>query len=993
LEAETRFRPDVFEWVCGMAKNLVIVESPAKAKTIGKYLGSDYVVEASIGHIMDLPKNDIGVELLHRTFEPTLIVSPGKEKVVDRLKKLAAKSDSVFLAADPDREGEAIAAHLKFQLMPSMKDKKKLRRVTFNEITKKAVKAAFEHTRDVDENLVDAQQTRRVLDRLVGYQISPLLWDKVKRGLSAGRVQTVALRLIVEREREINAFQAVEYWNIDAVLSPQKGGQEFTARMVGVQGLPIRVANGVDADGKEVFLSNALPDKGAVDEVMEQLERATWRVKSIEKKERRQNPRAPFTTSQLQQQAAGRLGFNVRRTMGVAQRLYEGIELGSEGTVGLITYMRTDSTNMSADAVAEIREWVNKKFGGKYVPEKANVYKSKKDAQEAHEAIRPTNVSFVPDEVRRYLSDEQYRLYKLIWERAVTSQMTAAVFDQTTVEIEAKAEAEALYDFRTTGSILKFDGWLRFDEETKKAKAARAAAEAQEKKQISQSADADDAESAKDSTSEESSADRRLPELKDGQGLERVRLDPQQKSTQPPPRFNEASLVKTLEEKGIGRPSTYASIINTIQERDYVKKLAQKLVPTEIGMVVTELLVKNFPYIFETGYTAQLEGELDAVEEGIEKWTDLLNGFYTHFEKELKVAETDMEDIKAMEQATNEICEKCGAPLILKWGKFGSFYSCSNFTKVKPITVAQGPLKKDPKAAVKKVLDTFSFPMYVKAMNEDVTESSAKVESKAELIEALQAAAGQGNKLVVEPESCDFTKENFAAKPDLNSPEAQDAEQEEEFCDNCGRTMVLRNGPWGPFMACPGYNEDPPCKTIRKLTQKVQTKPPVVLEEPCPKCGKPLLQRDGQYGEFIACSGYPKCKYVKQELLDVPCPKCGGEIAVRKNKRGDTFYGCTRYPKCDFTVNQKLVNETCPKCDSAYLVEYANADGTFLICPNNREALPKRRPRKGAKEEEVSTTPACSYEKKIGPPKVKEEPEERKRPDPDKTRPVVEAVA
>ncbi len=974
-----------------MAKNLVIVESPAKAKTIGKYLGSDYVVEASIGHIMDLPKNDIGVELKHRTFEPTLIVSPGKEKVVDRLKKLAAKSDSVFLAADPDREGEAIAAHLKFQLLPSIKDKSKLRRVTFNEITKKAVKAAFEHTRDVDENLVDAQQTRRVLDRLVGYQISPLLWDKVKRGLSAGRVQTVALRLIVEREREINAFQAVEYWNIDAVLSPSKGGQEFTARMVGVQGLPIRVSNGTDADGKEVFLSNALPDKGAVDEVMEQLERATWRVKSIEKKERRQNPRAPFTTSQLQQQAAGRLGFNVRRTMGVAQRLYEGIELGSEGTVGLITYMRTDSTNMSAEAVKEIREWVGKKFGEKYLPEKALIYKSKKDAQEAHEAIRPTNVGYVPDEVRRYLSDEQYRLYKLIWERAVTSQMMAAVFDQTTVEIEAKAEGT--YDFRTTGSILKFDGWLRFEEETKKAKAARAAAEVAEKKQVSQSADADDAESAKDSTSEESSADRRLPELKDGQGLEKVRLDPQQKFTQPPPRFNEASLVKTLEEKGIGRPSTYASIINTIQERDYVKKLSQKLVPTEIGMVVTELLVKNFPYIFETGYTAQLESELDAVEEGTEKWTDLLNGFYTHFEEELKVAEMGMEDIKAMEQKTNEICEKCGAPLILKWGKFGSFYSCSNFTKVKPVTVAQGALKKDPKAAVKKVLATFDFPMYVKAMNEDATESNTKVENKAGLIEALQAAAGQGNKLVVEPESCDFTKENFAAKPDLNSPEAQDAEQEEEFCDNCGRTMVLRNGPWGPFMACPGYNEDPPCKTIRKLTQKVQSKPPVVLEEACPKCGKPLLQRDGQYGEFIACSGYPKCKYVKQELLEVPCPKCGGEVAVRKNKRGDTFYGCTRYPKCDFTSNQKLVNETCPKCDSAYLVEYANSEGTFLICPNNREALPKRRPRKGVKEEEVSAAPNCSYEKKIGPPKVKEEVPDRRRPDPEKTRAVVEAVA
>jgi DNA topoisomerase-1 len=976
-----------------MAKNLVIVESPAKAKTIGKYLGSDYVVEASIGHIMDLPKNDIGVELKRRTFAPTLIVSPGKEKVVDRLKKLAAKSDAVFLAADPDREGEAIAAHLKFQLLPSMKDKSKLRRVTFNEITKKAVQAAFLHTRDIDENLADAQQTRRVLDRLVGYQISPLLWDKVKRGLSAGRVQTVALRLIVEREREINAFQPVEYWNIDALLSPassKDGSQQFTARMVGVAGRPVRVANGVDADGKELFLANALPDKPAVDEVMAQLEKATWTVRSIEKKERRQNPRAPFTTSQLQQQAAGRLGFNVRRTMGVAQRLYEGIELGSEGTVGLITYMRTDSTHMSADAVTEIRDWVNKKFGSSYLPATPNAYKSKKDAQEAHEAIRPTSIANVPDQIRRYLSDEQFRLYKLIWERAVTSQMTPAVFDQTTVDIAATAP-ELTCDFRSTGSILKFDGWLRFEEETRKARA-------EEKKQQAAEEDADSS----DSTSEEDSAGRRLPELAADQALACNKLDPQQKFTQPPPRFNEASLVKTLEEKGIGRPSTYASIINTIQERDYVKKLAQKLVPTEIGMVVTELLVKNFPYIFETGYTAQLESELDDVEEGKEKWTDLLNGFYDHFEKELHIAEHDMEDIKAMEQTTTEICDKCGAPLILKWGKFGSFYSCSNFTKAKPVTVALGPLKKDPKPILKKIVTAFHFPMHVKVMDGDRTESSVEVAAKPALLPALEHAAAHarelGLKLVVEADSCDFTKENFAAKPDLSAPGA-DAEQEEEACDNCGRTMVLRNGPWGPFMACPGYNDDPPCKTIRKLTQKVQSKPPVVLDEPCPKCGKPLLQRDGQYGEFIACSGYPKCKYVKQDILDVPCPKCGGEVAVRKNRRGDTFYGCTRYPKCDFTSNQLLVNQTCPKCDSAYLLELSNKDGTFLVCPNNREALPRRRPARNAKTPPADLTalpPECSFEKKIGPPRPKDptpEPRALTVPDPAKTRPLAEAAA
>jgi DNA topoisomerase-1 len=980
-----------------MAKNLVIVESPAKAKTIGKYLGSDYTVEASIGHIMDLPKNDIGVELVRRTFEPTLIISPGKEKIVDRLKKLAAKSDAVFLAPDPDREGEAIAAHLKFQLLPSVKDKSKVRRVTFNEITKKAVKAAFEHTRDVDENLVDAQQTRRVLDRLVGYQISPLLWDKVKRGLSAGRVQTVALRLIVEREAEINAFKPVEYWNIDAVLLPGKDGQEFTARMVGVNGEPIRVSNGTDAEGKEQFLANALPDKAAIDEVVGQLEKATWRVRSIEKRERRQNPKAPFTTSQLQQQAAGRLGFNVRRTMGVAQRLYEGIELGSEGTVGLITYMRTDSTRISPDAIAEIREWVGKKYGAKYLPETENVYKSKKDAQEAHEAIRPTSIALVPDQIRRYLSDEQYRLYKLIWERAVTSQMTPAVFDQTTVDIEAKAGSTA-YDFRTTGSILKFDGFLRFEEEAKKAKAARdAKAAAEEAKQRAQSADSE--ADAKDATSEESSADRRLPDLTAEQALTLSKLDPQQKFTQPPPRFNEASLVKALEEKGIGRPSTYASIINTIQERDYVKKMAQKLVPTEMGIVVTTLLVENFPYIFETGYTAQLESELDAVEEGTEKWTDLLNGFYGHFEKELNFAEKNMRDIKAMEEETDQVCEKCGAPLYLKWGKFGTFYSCANFSNEKPMSVSAAAWKKSEKDVLKKLTARFHHAtLIIKGTDSEGALRTVEVKDskdRKELEAALRLAMTDWKKVTVEPHSCDFTKENFVSKPDLAMPQTD--EQEEEFCDNCGRVMVLRNGPWGPFMACPGYNDDPPCKTIRKLTHKVQTKPPVQLDEPCPKCGKPLLQRDGQYGEFIACSGYPKCKYVKQELLDVPCPKCGGEIALRKNRRGDTFYGCTRYPKCDFTSNQKLVNQTCPRCESAYLLELSNDKGTFLVCPNNREKLPKRRPRKSkgaaAEVDETKLPPECHYEKKIGLPKPKAEPAELTKPDPEKTRPVVEAVA
>jgi DNA topoisomerase-1 len=925
-----------------MSKSLVIVESPAKAKTINKYLGDDYIVEASIGHIMDLPKNDIGVELDHLTFAPTLIVSPGKEKIVDRLKKLAAKADSVYLAPDPDREGEAIAAHLAMQLTPMLKPNATIQRVTFNEITQKAVKAAFLNARAVDENLVDAQQTRRVLDRLVGYQISPLLWDKVRRGLSAGRVQTVALRLIVEREREINAFQPVEYWTIDAALKTGKAG--FTARFTGIDGTPSRVLNAKDKDGKDTYLANALGTKAETEAVVAQLEKASWNVSTVERKERKRNPQAPFTTSKLQQEAAGRLGFNVRRTMGVAQRLYEGVDIKGE-TQGLITYMRTDSTRVSPDAILEAREYVGK-LGEKYLPAKANEYKSKKDAQDAHEAIRPTHVEFVPDEIREFLSEEQFKLYRLIWQRFVASQMMPAVFDQTTVEIAAKADRT--YNFRVTGSVLKFDGFLKVYETAPAVAAVK-------------DAPADD----------EEGSETRLPEMNDGQALTKDSLSPEQKYTDPPPRFNEASLVKTLEEKGIGRPSTYASIINTIQDRDYVKKIGAKFVPTEIGVVVTELLVKNFPYIFDMLYTANLEGELDAVEQGSEKWTDLLKGFYGHFQKELKVAEVSMEDIKRKEEKTSEICDKCGSQLILKWGKFGSFYACSAFSKAKPVTIALGPWKKDPKAVLKKVLASFHFPMIVKAMTFDMTDYQREVADAKEFAEAVKEATGKGKKVVAEPVSCDFTKENFAAKPDLSAPGADEA-PEEEYCDNCGRLMVLKNGPWGPFMSCPGYSDDPPCKTIRKLTQKVQSKPPVTLDEPCPKCGKPLLQRDGQYGEFIACSGYPKCKYVKQELLEVKCPKDGGDIAVRKTKRGDTFYGCVNYPKCDFSSNLKLVNETCPVCDAAYLVEYGNKEGVYLVCPNNREFLPKRRPKKGVPAEEP-TAPECTFERRIGDARVVEE--------------------
>jgi DNA topoisomerase-1 len=864
-----------------MSKSLVIVESPAKAKTIEKYLGKGFEVLASVGHIMDLPKKEIGVELKHRTFEPELVVSPGKEKVVAQLKKAAAKADEIFLAPDPDREGEAIAYHLALQLGTNAKERKKIRRVTFNEITKKAVQEAFNHARDLDQNLVDAQQTRRVLDRLVGYQISPLLWDKVRRGLSAGRVQTVALRLIVEREREIGAFGPLEYWTLDAQLHPEKQtDKSFKARFTGIDGEPSRVANGQDKDGKAQFISSALPDKKQMDEVMEALKKAQWSLASVQSREQQRRPLPPFITSQLQRDAANKLGYNVRRTMGVAQRLYEGIDVGAEGTVGLITYMRTDSPRVAPEAIAGAREWVGKELGAKYLPETPNLYKGKKDAQDAHEAIRPTDASRTPDSIARYLTEEQLKLYRLIWQRFVASQIVPAIYDVTTAKIAAvSAKTGKTYDFRVSGSVQRFDGFLKVYEVLEEKK------------------DEDD-----------EGAGNKLPNLDNVKALELEELFEEQHFTDPPPRYNEASLVKELEERGVGRPSTYASIINTIQDREYVVKHGGsrgRFYPTEIGVVVCELLVENFPYIFDTAYTAKLEEELDDIEEGKEKWTDLLTGFYGYFEKELKVAEKQMRNIKRMEEETGEKCELCGAPLLLKWGKFGSFYACSKYNK------------KD-------------------------------------------------------PASCTFTKENIAAKPDMNTPEAQEAGETEEYCDNCGRVMVLRRGIFGPFMSCPGYNEDPPCKTFRKLSQKQQQKQNTAQPtgEDCPQCGKPLVLRQGAFGEFVSCSGYPKCKYVKQNIIEgLKCPKCGtGDLAERKARRGNLFWGCTNYPKCDFTSNSRLVPEKCPECGSPYLVEKTLRSGIFLECPNKKRAaeeiVPKRRGKKAAEPEKTAVE--CGYSKRIG---------------------------
>jgi DNA topoisomerase-1 len=814
-----------------LSKGLVIVESPGKAKTIQKYLGKGFTVEASYGHVRDLPKSTLGVDTTNG-FETDYVVIPGKEKVVAKLKKLALAADFIFLAPDPDREGEAIAAHLAFELGDNGKGKKakklklkkgeeapppRIQRVTFNEITKRAVQAAFEHPRAIDQNLVDAQQARRVLDRLVGYQVSPLLWDKVRRGISAGRVQTVALRLIVEREREIKAFQKVEYWTIDAHLAASKP-PAFDARFIGKGEEKIEVNNAEDAE-----------------KIRAALETADWVVRTVDKKERRRNAAPPFTTSKLQQDSSRKLRFSVKRTMMIAQRLYEGVELGEEGSVGLITYMRTDSVRVAPEAIQEVREYVGKEYGPAYLPESPNAYKDKKDAQGAHEAIRPTSAMRHPDQIKQYLKEDEFKVYKLIWQRFVASQINPAVFDQTTVDIDAKAKtSNDVYWFRVTGSVLKFDGFLKVYEESKDGK-----------------------------DEEDEELKHKLPALDAGQKLTLKELKPEQHFTEPPPRFNEASLVKELEERGIGRPSTYAAILTTIQERQYVQKIGGKFTPTEIGLVVTDLLVENFRDIFDLQYTARLEEELDEIEEGKEKWQDALADFYKKFQKDLKYAEKHMENIKRMAKPTDEKCELCGAPLVIKWGKHGSFYACSTFDK------------------------------------ED-------------------------------PNTCKFTKENPINLPDLDSADVQETTQE-EYCENCGRLMVLKRGRFGQFMACTGY---PDCKTTRRLDQGKKV-PDIPLDELCPKCGRNMMIRHGRYGEFTTCSGYPECKYVKQNFIGVKCPECkDGELVEKRARKGNTFYGCGNYPNCKFTSAHKPLPEKCPSCGSEYLVEKNLKAGPVIACPN-----------------------------------------------------------
>ncbi len=794
-----------------MAKSLVIVESPAKAKTIGKYLGKDFTVKASLGHIKDLPKKDLSVNV-DKGFEPTYEVIEGKKKLIGELRTAAKGMDNIYLAADPDREGEAICFHLQEELESKKSGGPKIFRVMFNEITQKSIQRAMLNPMQVNVHLVEAQQARRVLDRLVGYKISPLLWDKVRRGLSAGRVQTVALRLIVDRERAIREFQKVEYWTIEAALNAKKP--------------PLLTCRLAKRDGENV----TIPDQASSDAIVADLDNVTYVVNAVGTKEKKRNPVPPFITSTLQQESARKLRFSVKRTMGLAQRLYEGVELGEEGATGLISYMRTDSTRVSDEALTEVRELIGQRYGANYVPEKPNVYKGKKDAQDAHEAIRPTSAMRTPDELANILAEDELKLYRLIWNRFVASQMLPALFDQTTIDVAATGASKAAYMFRATGSVPKFDGFLAVYEEGKDSK------------------DEDDEE-----------LKHKLPLVTQGETLKFKAIEPEQHFTEPPPRFTEATLVKELEADGVGRPSTYASILSTILEREYVKKEGGKFTPTELGMVVTDLLLECFDDIFDVEYTRRMEDALDEIEEGKIDWREAMQEFYNKFSDDLIRAETQMTDIKRMEKPTDLICEKCGKPMVIKWGRHGSFIACTGY-----------------------------------------------------------------------PE-CTNTRELTVDLADVDKADLSD-QGDEEYCENCGRPMVLKKGRFGTFFACSGY---PDCKTTKPIGGE-QKKADVPLDEKCPSCDSNLVMKFGRFGEFTACSNYPTCKFVKQKTIGVKCPTCKeGDVVERRSKRGKTFFGCARYPDCDFVAWGRPIDEACPECKSPYMIEKYLKAGNFAQCPNN----------------------------------------------------------
>ncbi len=816
-------------------RSLVIVESPSKAKSIGKYLGSGYVVKASMGHVRDLPeKGGLAIDVAHQ-YEPTYKILKGKEKTVSELKREADKADIVYLATDPDREGEAIAWHLQHALeLPD----ERVRRVTFNEITERAVKEAFEHVGPIDQNKVNAQQARRFLDRFVGYQISPLLWEKVARtkpSLSAGRVQSVALRLLVERELEIQAFVSEEYWRITANLCPAGSTEEaerFESELAQWQG--------------EKFSARSEDEAKAIHQA---LVSAPYVVSKIEQDDKSDRPDAPFKTSTLQQQASIRLRFPGKRTMSIAQELYEGIDVDGSGPTGLITYMRTDSLRVSEETIQAVRQKIESEFGDRYLPSKPNRYAAGKQAQEAHEAIRPTDLALDPEKIKHKLSHDQYRLYSLIYRRFVASQMTPAVFSVTNVEIQA---GEGL--FKVQGKILKFDGYRR----------VLGPAGKQE--------------------------DALLPSLTEGQTLDLNDLRPTQHFTQPPPRFSEAALIKALEKENIGRPSTYAEIIRTIQFRRYAELKERRFHPTPLGMTVTEQLVKHFPKIMDVKFTAHMEDELDDVAQAKEDMFKVLDEFYYPFQDALKVAQERMEKVQI---ASSEICQDCGAPMVVKYARNGEFLSCSRYPDCKATRPLNGETRV-PAIETEHKCPKCQRPLLLRKNN------------RGEFL----ACSGY-------PEC----KELFHID-DQGNPIPSVVETEHK-CPKCGKIMALRRGPRGPFLGCTGY---PKCRNTMPVDEQGKPIETPKVDVKCEKCGGPMGVKQGKRGAFLGCLGYPKCRStqpipeeLKDQLGDLPapaggskgldlktinvpatCDDCGSPMTVRRGRRG-FFLGCSKYPKCKGT--------------------------------------------------------------------------------------------
>ncbi len=742
-----------------MSKPLVIVESPTKVRTLKKYLGRDFNVEATVGHVMDLPQKDLGIDIEHG-FSPTYEVIPGKQKVVAALKKAAGTATDIYLAPDPDREGEAIAWHTSEILK---KKGRVFHRVLFHELTKNAILKAMSAPQDLDRSKFDAQQVRRILDRLVGYQVSPLLWRKVKGGLSAGRVQSVAVRIICERERAIQAFEPEEYWSITATLE-KDGPPKFLARLA-------------KKNGKKFAIGN----QEAAEEVERDVKGVAWQVGQVTKKTVKKNPPPPFTTSKMQQDAIHRLRFTAKKAMAVAQQLYEGVDLGPGEPVGLITYMRTDSTRIADEAAQEALEHVEKTFGKEYRPDKPRQYRNNKKVQDAHEAIRPTSVANTPEAMAPFLSGDQLALYTLIWQRFVACQMATALVDQTSVAVEAGP-----YQFAASGSTIKFPGYLaltRDDEDSKKAEEI-------------------------------------LPPLNKGDALNLRKLEKKQHFTQPPPRFSEATLVKELEENGIGRPSTYAAILSTIREKNYVELVKGYFRPSELGFIVNDLLTSTFGDVFDVDFTAQMEDRLDQVETAQTEPGNVLDSFYQSFKKDLDQAGQKMVSVKGVGLVTSLSCPSCQKPLHIKVGKNGPFLACSGY-----------------------------------------------------------------------PE-CRFTR-NY-----------------------------LRDEKGGLVME--EVEEDQP------------------TDEICEKCGKPMVQKKGRFGPFLACTGYPECKNTRStgpgpsRDTGVGCPEpgCAGQLVEKRSKRGKTFFGCNRYPECKYASWDRPYPKACPVCGGLFLVEKTSKKtGPYLECP------------------------------------------------------------